>query len=71
MTSDDIIRAWKADEDEVNKKKNTKDQKGKKPKKNKQAPPNPAGQIELSDEDLEQIAGGPYHTCECMLDMQQ
>jgi mersacidin/lichenicidin family type 2 lantibiotic len=42
MSADEIIRVWKAEDDE---------------KKGKDAPANPAGE-ELSDEDLEQVEGG-------------
>jgi mersacidin/lichenicidin family type 2 lantibiotic len=42
MNINDILRAWKADEDDEN---------------DEKAPANPAGQ-ELSDEELEQAAGG-------------
>jgi len=46
MSVEDIIRAWKADDDD---KKDAKDEK---------APENPAGEQELSDAELEQVAGG-------------
>jgi len=52
MKADDIIRAWKAENDE---------QKG-------QAsvnPANPAGEQELSDEDLESIEGGATRVDAC------
>ncbi|GHO99101.1 hypothetical protein KSF_091490 [Reticulibacter mediterranei] len=42
MSADEIIRVWKAEDDE---------------EKGKDAPANPAGE-ELSDEDLEQVEGG-------------
>ncbi|GHO99102.1 hypothetical protein KSF_091500 [Reticulibacter mediterranei] len=42
MSIDEIIRAWKAEDEE---------------EKNGNAPANPAGE-ELSDEDLEQVEGG-------------
>ncbi|MFL5665748.1 MAG: mersacidin/lichenicidin family type 2 lantibiotic [Ktedonobacteraceae bacterium] len=43
MSTDDIIRAWKGDEDSP---------------KDPKAPSNPAGEQELTDEDLAKIAGG-------------
>ncbi|GHO99100.1 hypothetical protein KSF_091480 [Reticulibacter mediterranei] len=42
MSTDEIIRAWKAENDE---------------EKNEDAPANPAGE-ELSDEELEKVEGG-------------
>jgi mersacidin/lichenicidin family type 2 lantibiotic len=50
MGAEDIISAWKSDEDDEG------DKKGEK------APPNPAGGLELTDEELEQAAGG-VETC--------
>ena len=48
MSVEDIIRAWKADDDDD---KDDKDDKGK-------APENPAGEEELTDEELKEAAGG-------------
>ena len=48
MNTDDIIRAWKAEDDDDHK------QHGQIPV----VPANPAGEQELSDEDLESIEGG-------------
>ena len=56
MNTDDIIRAWKAEDD---------DQQGKKPV----VPANPAGEQELSDEDLESIEGGATRIADsCAID---
>lgn len=49
MNRDDIIRAWKSDEE---------GKKDEQEKTDKQVPPSPVGQIELSDEELAQISGG-------------
>jgi mersacidin/lichenicidin family type 2 lantibiotic len=52
MNINDILRAWKADEDDEN---------------DEKAPANPAGQ-ELSDEELEQAAGGRECPVTCATD---
>lgn len=52
MTNEEIIRAWKADEDDRKAKKDKKD------KKKEQVPPSPVGQIELNNEELTQVSGG-------------
>ncbi len=46
MSITDIIRAWKDEDDD---------------EKNVKRPQNPAGQLELSDSDLEEVNGG--HSC--------
>jgi mersacidin/lichenicidin family type 2 lantibiotic len=52
MTRDDIIRSWKNDDEKLF-------SKGKRRKqKQEKIPPNPVGEIELSDAELKQVAGG-------------
>jgi mersacidin/lichenicidin family type 2 lantibiotic len=51
MSTDEIIRAWKAEDDE--------DEKG------EGAPENPAGEQDLSDEELEEVAGGSCMVTSC------
>jgi mersacidin/lichenicidin family type 2 lantibiotic len=52
MNINDILRAWKADEDDEN---------------DEKAPANPAGE-ELSDEELEKAAGGRECPVTCVTD---
>ena len=42
MANEEIIKAWKDDSDE----------------KNEMTPENPAGDVELTDEDLDEVSGG-------------
>ena len=56
MKTDDIIRAWKAEDDEQHGQTSV-------------APANPAGEQELSDEDLESIEGGATRIADsCAID---
>jgi mersacidin/lichenicidin family type 2 lantibiotic len=54
MSTEEIIDAWKHDED---------DSKGKQQASAKKAPVNPAGEQEISDEDLQAVEGGVEHSC--------
>ncbi|MFL5625715.1 MAG: mersacidin/lichenicidin family type 2 lantibiotic [Ktedonobacteraceae bacterium] len=54
MSIDEIISAWKADDDDE------------KDEKDEQAPANPAGEQELSDEELEQASGGMMNDRSCL-----
>lgn len=53
MSSYDIIRAWK-DEDYLE---------SLSEEQRSQLPENPAGIVEMSDEDMESVGGGSYYNC--------
>jgi mersacidin/lichenicidin family type 2 lantibiotic len=64
VSTEEIIRAWKHNEDEAEKQpEGEQPSEGEKPLKGKKkqegkAPSNPAGEPEISDEDLEAVEGG-------------
>lgn len=59
MTRKEIIQSWKSeDENPASKRK-----RGKQGQRQEKIPPNPVGQIELSDEDLKNVAGGSSPQC--------
>jgi mersacidin/lichenicidin family type 2 lantibiotic len=54
MSTEEIIDAWKHNEE---------DSKGKQQASAKKAPVNPAGEQEISDEDLQAVEGGRESSC--------